>query len=190
MLLQVLLVWHRQKVCFVWFIIRHNILSDSLQWIAMTNSTQSIEPDTNYLNEVFEPGFSNNLGKNVRLVSDYNSPASSSENDSVMMQLNTRSFGVHIYVPHAYFDNSTAYPHVMVLSETWFSKQSISEVIRKVSRDTTLWKLLGSLMEYLCTQKAVWTLIFAWLVLYQPRYWGKHSQNSNWQFRGLHYWCI
>ena len=44
------------------------------------------------------------------------------------MHVNMCSYGAHIDDLHAIFDNSTTYPHVLVLSETWFSEQSISDL--------------------------------------------------------------
>ena len=96
--------------------------------MAMTNSMQGIDLYTNCLNEVFEPGFSNTVDKNFCSVSDYRSLALNSENDLIIMQLNMSSYSAHIDDLHAMFDNSTTYQHVLVLSETWFSEQSISDL--------------------------------------------------------------
>ena len=89
---------------------------------------QSIDPDTNHLNEVFEPGFSDNIDENFCSVSDYNSLALHSEIYLIMMHLNICSYGAHIVNPHAMLDSIITYPHVLVLTETWFSEQSISDL--------------------------------------------------------------
>ena len=93
----------------------------------MNHSTQSIETDTKHLNEDFESSFSNNVDKKISSVSDYNSIASYSENDLIMMHLSICGYRAHIDDPHSMFDNSTTYPHVLIPSETWFSEQSISD---------------------------------------------------------------
>ena len=89
---------------------------------------QSIESDTNHLNEIFEPGFSNNVDKKFCLVFYYNSLALNSEFDLIIMHLNIFTFGALFDYLHAMFDNRTTYPHVLVLSETEFSEQSVSDL--------------------------------------------------------------
>ena len=90
---------------------------------------QSIDPDTDHLNEVFEPGFSNNVDTNFCSISDYNSLALNSENDLVLRHLNSCSYDAHIDDLHAIFKIGTTYPHVLSLSEAWLSEQSISHLI-------------------------------------------------------------
>ena len=72
----------------------------------MTNRMQSIETDTNRSNEVFEPGFSNEVDKKIRSVSDYHSQALNSENGLNVMHLNICSYGAYIHELHSLFDNT------------------------------------------------------------------------------------
>ena len=60
---------------------------------------------------------------------EYISLALNSENDLILMHLNICSYDAHIDDLHAIFENGTTFPHVMVLSGTWFSERSISDLI-------------------------------------------------------------
>ena len=95
----------------------------------MTNIVQSIDPNTNNLNEVFKPSSSNNVDTQLSSVSDYNSLALDSENDLIMMLFNICSYDAHNGDMQTIFDNGSNYPRILALSETLFSEENISDSI-------------------------------------------------------------